>query len=142
MLRRFPMIIVPKRPHTPEEQVAYITYNMYKNGLLLDKQLTNPDTQAQIEWGKALHEEDEEFNKKVVPINIFEQRRMRKEFEDAQARRDGCAKSLARTTDDFFMGAGRKKEDLQKRIEENRRQKNLAVLNEYRIKKKDPNGKV
>ncbi len=136
-MRRFPMIIVPKRPHTGDEQVAYITYNLFKNGLLSEKQLMNDDTRAQIELGRALHEEDAEFDRKVVPINIFEQRRMRKEFEDAQARRDGYAKSLARATDDFFMGGNKRKEELKKKIEDERKRKNLAVVKDYRLIK-DP----
>jgi len=136
-MNRFPPIFIPRRPHTADEQVTYITYNLFKNGLLSEKQLMDPNTKASIELGKALHEEDEEFNKKVVPINIFEQRRMRKQFEEAQAKRENLAKSVARATDDFFMGGNKRKAELQKKIEEERKRRNLSVVKDYRLLK-DP----
>lgn len=133
-MNRFPPIFIPKRAHTPDEQIAYITYTIYKNGTLTESQKMDPKIQAQIELGMALHREDEEQNEKVIPINIFEQRRMRKEFETFQKNRD---KALDRKTDDYFLGVQNRNAVIKIQQEAERRRKNFTVLKDYNLKKDD-----
>lgn len=129
---KFPPIFIPKPMHTEEERICYLLYSLWRDGALLEKQLRDPKTRAQIELGKFLHEQDAEIDRKVIPISIKERREEKQIIEQAMKKEQsmhGYWVQIRKQNEE------RKKEEAVERIK-----KNLKVLSNYNIKKEDKNG--